>query len=234
MCPDLRGYGQSSKPQPDRGHRTYCDREMGRDIAAMATFLGHERFAIVGHDRGSYVAYRMALDHPERVTSLAVLDSVPILEALERAGSEFAEAWWHWFFFGASAHAERAINADPLAWYQPDADVMGQENYDDMVAAVTDPATVRAMLEDYRASLHVDRRHDEEARAAGKQIQCSTLVAWSQNDDMASLYGNPAEVWKPWCRLPVRSAVIDSGHHMAEEAPDQLADVLLGLLDGEP
>jgi haloacetate dehalogenase len=231
VCPDLRGYGQSSKPKPDHDHRTYCDRAMGLDIAALATHLGHDTFAVVGHDRGSYVAYRVALDHPERVTSLAVLDSVPILEALQRAGAKFAELWWHWFFFGASAQAERAINADPLAWYQPDADAMGRENYADMVDAITDPATVRAMIEDYRASLHVDRRHDEEARAAGSQIDCPTLVAWSRYDDMAQLYGDPAEVWKPWCRLPVSSTVIESGHHMAEEAPEQLAEVLLAHLE---
>ena len=114
--PDLRGYGQSSKPAPDDEHRVYCDRAMGGDIVALMDRLGHERFAVVGHDRGSYVAYRTALDHPERVTGLAVLDSVPILEALERADARFAEAWWHWFFF-ASDKAERVITADSLAWY---------------------------------------------------------------------------------------------------------------------
>ena len=200
---------------------------MATDIAALATGLGHDRFAVVGHDRGSYVAYRAALDHPQRVTSLVALDSVPILDALQRAGPGFAEAWWHWFFFGASPHAERVVNADPLAWYRPDADAMGAENYADLVDAVTNPATVRAMIEDYRAGLHLDRRHDEEDRSAGRKIECPTLVAWSRYDDMAELYGDPAAVWKPWCRLPVRSAVIDSGHHMAEEAPEQLVDVLL-------
>jgi haloacetate dehalogenase len=230
ICPDLRGYGQSSKPDPDQEHLTYCDRAMATDIAALATHLGHDRFSVVGHDRGSYVAYRTALDHPERVTSLAVLDGVPIVEALQRAGAAFAESWWHWFFFGASPHAERVVDADPLTWYRPDADTMGAENYADMVDAVTDPGTVRAMIEDYRASLHVDRRHDEEDRGAGRQIECLTLVAWSRYDDMADLYGDPARVWEPWCRLPISSAVIDSGHHMAEEAPEQLADVLLAHL----
>ena len=232
VCPDLRGYGQSSKPEPDPEHTTYCDRAMANDIAGLATSLGHDRFAVVGHDRGSYVAYRTALDHPDRVTSLAVLDSVPILEALQRAGPAFAESWWHWFFFGASPHAERVVNADPLAWYRPDADLMGAENHADMVAAITDPDTVRAMIEDYRAGLHVDRRHDEADLSAGRQIECPTLVAWSRHDDMGELYGDPAEVWRRWCRLPVASAVIDSGHHMAEEAPEQLADALLAHLSG--
>ena len=227
ICPDLRGYGQSSKPPPDAEHLTYCDRAMARDVVALASRLGHDRFALVGHDRGSYVAYRAALDHPVRVTSLTVLDSVPIVEALRRAGPAFAESWWHWFFFGASPHAERVVNADPLAWYRPDPDAMGAENHADLVEAVTNPDTVRAMIEDYRAGLHVDRRHDDEDRIAGRQIDCPTLVAWSRYDDMEELYGDPTDVWRPWCRLPITSAVIDSGHHMAEEAPAQLADVLL-------
>ncbi|HEY5788523.1 MAG TPA: alpha/beta hydrolase [Microlunatus sp.] len=225
VCPDLRGYGRSSKPEPDPAHRTYCDRAMAGDVVAVMRALGHERFAVVGHDRGSYVAYRCALDHPDRVTTLGVLDSVPIVEALERADARFAELWPHWFFF-ASAHAERVITADPLAWYRPDPDEMGRQNYEDMVAAVRNPATVRAMLEDYRASLHVDRHHDELDRSAGRRISCPTLIAWSERDDMETLYGDPVGIWRGWCSGPVVSGVVESGHHMAEENPDQLAAIL--------
>lgn len=229
VCPDLRGYGQSSKPEPDSNHETYSDRAMASDIVATMELLGHHRFAAVGHDRGSYVAYRTALDHGERVTHLAVLDSVPILEALERVDATFAEAWWHWFFF-ASPHAHRVITTDPLAWYQPNREQMGAENYDDMVAAVTNPDTVMAMLEDYRASLHVDRAIDEADRSAGRKIGCPTLVAWSKHDDMATLYGDPSQVWRSWCTGPIRSAAIHSGHHMAEDAPEQLATTLRDFL----
>lgn len=234
ICPDLRGYGRSSKPEPDEEHRVYCDRTMATDVVALAAHLGHERFAVVGHDRGSYVAYRAALDHPERVSRLAVLDSVPVLEALERADARFATAWWHWFFLGASPHAERVVTTDPGAWYRLDAGAMGAENHADVRDAVGDPLTVRAMIEDYRAGLGPDRAADEADRAAGRRIECPTLVAWSRHDDMADLYGDPAAVWRPWCRLPVRSAVIDSGHHMAEEAPEQLAAVLLAHLAPGP
>ncbi|WP_131105084.1 alpha/beta fold hydrolase [Ornithinimicrobium sufpigmenti] len=229
VCPDLRGYGQSSKPPPDSAHHAYSDRTMARDIVRLMEELGHERFALVGHDRGSYVAYRAALDHPEHVTHLAVLDGVPIVEALERADAAFAQSWWHWFFF-ASPHAHRVITADPLAWYQPDRDRMGQENYDDMVAAVSDPDTVLAMLEDYRASLHVDRAVDEADRASGRRIRCPTLVAWSAHDDLEDLYGDPTLIWARWCSGPLSGAVIGSGHHMAEEAPGQLATTLTDFL----
>lgn len=229
VCPDLRGYGGSSTPEPDAEHRVYSDRAMAGDVVHLMTRWGHERFSVVGHDRGSYVAGRTALDHPGRVARLAVLDSVPILEALERADARFAEKWWHWFFF-SSSHAERVVNADPLAWYRPDPQRMGQENHDDLVAAIRDPLTVRAMIEDYRAGLHVDRDADTEDRAAGRLIECPTLVAWSSRDDMEALYGDPREVWRPWCRQEPQGAVIDSGHHMAEESPEELTEVLRRFL----
>ena len=229
VCADLRGYGRSSKPPPDADHQTYCDRAMAGDVVGVMRALGHQEFAVVGHDRGSYVAYRCALDHPGHVAALAVLDSVPIVEALERADARFAEMWPHWFFF-SSPQAERVINADPLAWYQPDPQKMGQANYDDLVAAVTDPDTVRAMVEDYRASLHVDRHHDQLNRDAGRTIACPTLVAWSSRGDMGTLYGDPAEIWKPWCSGPLVSAVVESGHHVAEENPEQLTDLLHDFL----
>jgi haloacetate dehalogenase len=231
VCPDLRGYGRSSKPVPDAHHESYCDRAMAADVVAVMHTLGHQEFAVVGHDRGSYVAFRCALDHPQRVTALAVFDSVPIVEALERADARFAEMWPHWFFF-SSPQAERVINADPLAWYQPDRQRMGSENYDDMVAAVRDPATVRAMLEDYRASLHIDRRHDEHDRAAGRKISCPTLVGWSSRDDMEALYGDPSDIWRRWCSGDLMTGVVESGHHLAEENPDDLAALLHDFLSG--
>lgn len=229
VCPDLRGYGRSSKPAPAANHENYGDRAMAADVVAVMHALGHKEFGLVGHDRGSYVAYRCALDHPRQVTALAVLDSVPIVEALERADARFAEMWPHWFFF-SSPQAERVINADPMAWYQPDRQQMGSENYDDMVAAISNPATVRAMLEDYRASLHIDRRHDELDRAAGRRISCPTLVAWSTRDDMETLYGNPTELWRPWCSGDLTSGTVNSGHHVAEENPQQLTALLQDFL----
>lgn len=229
VCPDLRGYGRSVGPAPDPDHHRYSDRAMAGDVVRLMTHLGHDRFAVVGHDRGSYVAYRTALDHPERVVRLAVLDSVPIVEALERADARFAEEWWHWFFF-ASDQAERVITADPMAWYRLDRSAMGPENHDDAAAALMEPRVVRAMLEDYRAGLHVDRAADEADRAAGRRIECPVLVGWSSRDDMERLYGDPAEIWRPWCRLAPESGVIESGHHMAEENPAELVALLAGFL----
>lgn len=99
VCPDLRGYGRSSKPPTTADHAPYSKRAMAADMLRLMNGLGHDRFAVVGHDRGSYVAMRMALDAPNAVSALAVLDSVPIGDALARADARFAMAWWHWFFF---------------------------------------------------------------------------------------------------------------------------------------
>lgn len=227
VCPDLRGYGGSSKPSPTVDHTTYSDRAMAADLVRLMTELGQERFAVVGHDRGSYVAYRTALDHPDRVTHLGVCDSVPILEALERCDAHFAAKWWHWFFYGQTEkRAERIISADPDAWYGGDPVAMGQGNFDDYQLAIHDPATVLAMMEDYRAGLTVDRSADLADRAAGRRIECPTLVLWSAHDDMEALYGDPVAVWRDWVEGDLTGVPIDSDHHMAEEAPEEMVTAL--------
>ena len=130
VCPDLRGYGQSSKPPTTPDHRPYSKRAMAGDCLALMAALGHERFAVAGHDRGAYVALRTALDHPAAVTALAVLDAVPIGEALARCDARFAASWWHWFFYGQTAkRAERVIGADPDAWYGAGPETMAEEAY---------------------------------------------------------------------------------------------------------
>ncbi len=140
VCPDLRGYGQSSKPDPLEDHSNYSDRTMANDIVALMENLGHERFAIAGHDRGCYVAFRTALDHPERVTHLGGFDGVPIGEALDRMTAKFAIEWWHWFFYGQTENrAERYISEDPDQWYSGSPQEMGQENFEDYRAAIHDP-----------------------------------------------------------------------------------------------
>jgi haloacetate dehalogenase len=230
VCPDLRGYGRSTATRPEPDHAQASKRAMAGDVVALMDHLGISRFAVVGHDRGSYVAFRLAMDHPEHVTRLAVLDCVPIGEALARADAHFAQAWWHWFFFAQPELPERAILADPDAWYRADREreeAMGSDNYADFRTAIHNPSVVRAMLEDYRAGLMVDRAHDDADRGAGRRLACSTLVAWSTRDDMEQLYGNPLDVWRPWA-TDLRGAPISSGHHVAEENPD---DLVIALLD---
>lgn len=229
VCPDLRGFGRSSKPDDTPDHAGSSKRAKARDCVALMRHLGHERFAVVGHDRGSYTAFRTAMDHPDVITHLGILDGVPILEALERCDARFAARWWHWFFFGQPEKPERAILADPDGWYGGSPEAMGVEAYADFHAAIHDPATVHGMLEDYRAGLGIDRDHDAADRREGRRISCPALILWSRCDDLELLYGDVLDVWKPWTTMR-QGRGLDCGHHMAEEAPDELADELLRFL----
>ena len=166
------------------------------------------------------------------VTHLAILDAVPIGEALARADARFAQAWPHWFFFGLPDKPERAILADPDAWYQNDPVAMGIENYEDYRRAIHDPATVHAMMEDYRAGLGVDRMADDADRAAGRKVGVPVLVLWAADDDLGDLYGDPLEIWRAWAK-DLRGHEVPSGHHLAEEIPELLAAELRSFL-GDP
>nr|WP_237751127.1 alpha/beta hydrolase [Streptomyces collinus] len=176
---DVRGRGGPT----DARHRPYSKRAMAGDCVALMRGLGHDRFAVVGHDRGAYEATRLALDHPEAVSAVGVLDAVPLGEALRRCDATFAASWWHWFFLGQTDKpAERVIDADPDAWYRATAEQMGAEAYEDHRQAIHDPATVHAMCEDYRAGLGVDREHDDADRRAGRRIDRPLQVLWATRD----------------------------------------------------
>jgi haloacetate dehalogenase len=226
VCPDMRGYGQSGKARVRPDHAQQSKRAVAADMVRLMAALGHATFAVVGHDRGGYVALRLALDRPDVVSRLVVMDGVPISEALARCDAKFARDWYHWFFFAQPDKPERAINADPDAWYSgARPETMGIENYREFREAIHNAATVRAMLEDYRAGLGVDREHEEADRRAGRTVGCPTLVLWSSDDDMQDLYGDPLAVWRPWAD-DLRGHPIESGHHTAEENPDELTAAL--------
>ena len=232
VCPDLRGYGQSSKPATTPDHAPYSKRAMAGDCVELMSALGHEWFCLAGHDRGTYVAQRLALDSPGSVRRLCLMEGIPIAEALARCDARFAASWFHWFFFGqTSKPAERFISADPQGWYTATAEHMGAEAYQDYRRAIHDPDTVRAMMEDYRAGLGIDRQHDEADRAAGRRIACPLLYVWAKRDDMEDLYGDPLAIWRDWAD-DVRGQSVDCGHHIAEEAPAELAALLAGFFAG--
>ena len=201
---------------------------MAADVVELMRRLGQRRFGVVGHDRGSAVAYRLALDQPESVTKLAVLDCIPIGEHLARADARFALAWWHWFFFAQMEKpAERFINADPAAWYENTSKYMGSEAYAGPLAGLRDPNVVHGMIEDYRAGVTVDREADDADRAAGRRIELSRpcrMVDTRRHGRTVRRRRRP--VWRAWAN-EVRGVAIDSGHHVAEEAPEALAAALL-------
>jgi haloacetate dehalogenase len=229
VCPDLRGYGRSRGPAPTPDHSAHSKRAVADDLVVTMRHLGHDRFGLAGHDRGGAVALRLVLDHPDAVSRAAFLDALPIIEHLDRITEKFALDWWHWFFFAQAEKPERAIGADPERWYGAWAEGrqerMGTENHAEWLEAIRDPDVVRAMLEDYRAGVTVDARHERADRAARRRIRCPVLVQWSLRDDLEDQHGDPVAIWRDWAD-DVRGHPIDCGHHVAEEAPEELAALL--------
>ena len=230
-CPDLRGYGESFKPAASADHAPYAKRNMACDLMQLMAHFGHSRFAVGSHDRGARVAHRLALDHPERVSRLAVLDIVPTIEHFERTDMSFAMGYYHWFWL-AQTHPfpESIINAAPETWFhahcarQPkDEDFFAAEALADYLAAVRDPAMISGMCEDYRAAAGIDLDHDRESRAAGRKITCPLLVLWGARNKIGSWY-RPLELWRLYCASEVSGGAVDSGHYLAEEAPGEVTD----------
>lgn len=230
VCPDLPGFGRSYIPADasDSGHSS--KRSKAAALIEMMERLGHSKFAVVGHDRGSLTAFRMAMDHPERVTRLVTVDGIPVLEHLERADWKFARDWYHWFFFAQPEKPERAILADPTAWYATlSPDLMGAAAYDDLLEVIHNPDAVHGMIEDYRAGIRVDHEHDRDDREAGRKVTCPMLCLWSTRDDLEKIYGDPVAIWRNWA-TDVSGFGIDSGHHVAEENPEALAATIRAFL----
>ncbi|WP_234464198.1 alpha/beta hydrolase [Paracoccus caeni] len=170
-------------------------------------------------------AFRLAMDFPASVAGLIVMDGIPIFEILSRADWRFAKSWFRWFFFAQSEKAEAAIQTRPDLWC-PAESADGEENRADYLAATRNPAVVRGMLADYQAGLEFDYDDDRRDKEAGRRIKCPVGVLWSRYDDMESLFGDPATRWTGWTDQIALRHGIASGHHMAEEAPDEVADQL--------
>jgi haloacetate dehalogenase len=219
VAADLRGYGDSSKPPTDPEHEPYSKRAMARDQVFVMRHLGFERFGVCGHDRGGRVAYRMALDHPERVTKLAVLDIVPTGETFRRADMAFGMGYWHWFFLAQPYDLpERLIGGDPDYFFRTRVpDSFAPEALDDYLRCFRDPATIHAICEDYRAGATLDFALDEADRTAGNRIACPVLALWGRRNRLEEWY-DVLSVWRDWAD-DVRGSGLDCGHYLAEEAP---------------
>jgi haloacetate dehalogenase len=222
VAPDLRGYGESSKPATTADHEPYSKRAMARDAVALMGALGFERFAVAGHDRGARVAYRLALDHPERVERLSVLDVIPTGETWRRADRRFMLSWWHWAFLAQPAPLpETLIAPDPAEYYfGGDRSIFHPDALGDYLRCARAPETIHAMCEDYRAGATYDFELDEADRADGRRIACPVLVLWGARNDLEDLFGDPLAIWGDWAD-DVRGRALDSGHYLPEEAPDE-------------
>jgi haloacetate dehalogenase len=236
ICPDLRGYGGSFKPEATPDHAPYAKRAMARDMVEVMEHFGHRRFLLGSHDRGARVAHRLALDFPERVEKLAVLDIVPTIEHFERADMAFAMGYYHWFWF-AQPHPfpEVLISAAPEAWFtahtsrEPKRDgFFHPDALADYLAAARNPDMIRGMCEDYRAAATIDLENDRASRSAGLKVQCPMLVLWGAKGKIGQWYDALA-IWRQYCAAEVAGGSLDAGHYLAEEAPDEVAGRLLAF-----
>jgi haloacetate dehalogenase len=228
IIPDLRGYGDSEKARSGFDKKT-----MAKDIACLASELGHETFFLMGHDRGARVAHRLALDFAERVEKLIVLDIVPTHTIFSRTGRELAAAYWHWFYFQAPDLPEIMIrnSAEPflqtmfrsLSW-RPDA--IDDLLFAEYLRAFTLPGTIRCGLEDYRAAATIDYEDDE--RDLGTKLSCPVYTIWGQFGKMESLF-DVVDTWKEKADNVIGKS-LPCGHFIPEEAPDELLSEIVPFL----
>jgi len=240
VCPDLPGYGRSGCPASAADHAPYAKRAMARDLVEVMEQLGFARFGLAGHDRGGRVAYRLALDHAERVRRLAVLDIVPTLDAWDLADANFAEGYWPWSLLAQPeplperllACAPDAVVDAALGGWGSAAEAFDPAVRAAYVAALSDPGHVHAICEEYRAAAGLDREHDAGDRRAGRRIACPLLVLWSADGPLGTWYteaGGPLGLWRRWAD-DVRGDPVAAGHFFPEELGDQTAEWLCQFL----
>lgn len=238
VCADLRGYGRSGCPPSDDKHTPYSKRTMAQDMIEVMQQLGHTRFAVAGHDRGGRVAYRMALDHPDRVTKLAVLelDVLPTETVWEGAEERFAMSYWPWLLLAQPEPLpERLLISAPdviidaaLNGWGSLADAYPAEVRDAYVEALRDPVHAHAICEEYRAAAKIDREHDKADRDDGHKIICPTLALWGEPGALGTWYndeGGPLALWQKWAE-DVQGYGVEGGHFFPEELPEQTAEAL--------
>jgi haloacetate dehalogenase len=237
VATDLRGYGDSSKPPSTSDHAPYAMRALARDQVAVMEQLGFSRFSIAGHDRGARCAYRLALDFPDRVEKLAVLDIVPTGDAFRRADMAFSLGFWAWSFLAAPYPVpERMIAAEPqllldhmLDSWSTVPDAFPAEVRAEYLRALRDPATIHAICEEYRAAATLDYEYDEADRGR-RRIGCPVLVLWSADGALGSWYDRLA-IWRDWAD-DVRGHALACGHFIPEEAPDETYAALHAFFSG--
>jgi haloacetate dehalogenase len=236
VCADLRGYGRSGCPVSDPDHAAYSKRSMARDMVAVMDSLGFPRFAVVGHDRGGRVAYRVALDHSARINCVAVLDVVPTATAWEKADERLALEFWPWSLLAQPeplperilAAASEAVIDHALGEWGSSSTVFPPEIRESYIQALRDPDHAHAICQEYRAAATIDREHDQTDRANGHRISCPLLILWSAGGALDTWYiedGGPIGLWKNWAEN-VQGHSLKAGHFFPEEAPQETAEAL--------
>ena len=233
VMPDLRGYGDSFKPADEAEQAQMSKRAMAQDVVQLMQSLGHERFFLCGHDRGGRVSHRLALDHPQRVRKLAVLDIAPTLDMYCRTDMDFARAYYHWFHLIQPAPLpERMIAGDALpylhtklgGWGGTGLSIFEPQALADYERGFT-PATIHPVCEDSRASAGIDLAHDRHSRERGEKVACDMLVLWGERGVVQRMF-QPLALWQAQCAGTVSGQTLPCGHYMPEECPTEVAQLL--------
>jgi len=244
VCADLRGCGRSGCPPSRPDHAAYAKCAMARDLVAMMSQLGFERFSIAGHDRGGRVTYRLAPDHPDRMQRLAVLDVVTTADSWERADARFAQSFWPWSLLAQpepmpeqliAAAPDAVVDAALSGWGTP-AETFNAETRTAYVNALRNPAHIHAICEEYRAATTADVDHDCADRDAGRRITCPMLILWSGRGPLNSWYeaeGGPLALWRDWAH-DIQGHPVDGGHFFPEEVPGLTIHLLSGFFGARP
>jgi haloacetate dehalogenase len=235
VAPDLRGYGDSGKPESDDTHAAYSKRATAADVVALMRQFGFERFNACGHDRGGRVAHRMALDHPGALARLMLLDISPTQTMYERTDMAFARAYYHWFFLiQPSPLPERLIGGDPDfylraklgGWGSHGLEIFDPRALAEYERCFRDPATIHALCEDYRAAASIDLDHDRADQQA--RIDCPLRVLWGERGVVNRLF-EPIADWRAKASGNVSGRTTPGGHYIAEDSPDLLIEEMLAF-----
>lgn len=229
VVPDMRGYGESSKPKGEANHSTYSKRTMANDQMYVMQHLGFSRFHIVGHDRGGRVCHRLLLDHPDKVKSAVMIDIIPTIDVYDRTDQEIATKYWHWFFYiQPEPFPEKFLGSQPEYFIRSNilkktisgslaADTFPEDIVQEYIRYYSNPATVHAIAEDYRAGVTIDWEHDLPDRE--NKTEVPIMCIWGSNGNICKIW-DVAEIWRNLASNVIGCEVPGCGHFVPEEKPE--------------
>ena len=237
ICPDIPGYGKSFKPKLSHNHEGYSKKNMARDISEFMSLLGFNSYYIVAHDRGARIAHRLALDFPDKVLKIILLDIIPTIEHFERTNMDFAMGYYHWFWLAQrSPIPESVINKAPQEWFfahtsreKKDRNFFSPLALEDYLECVKNPATISAICEDYRAAATIDLIDDKFSRKNNIKLEMPVKVLWGSKGKIEKWY-KPLSIWQNYCSQEVKGNAINSGHYLAEENPEEILENINNFL----
>ena len=229
ICPDIPGYGKSFKPKLSENHERYSKVNMAKDINEFMSLLNYDSFYLIAHDRGARIAHRLALDFPDKILKMILLDIIPTIEHFERANMDFAMGYYHWFWLAQrSPIPESVIKKAPEEWFyahtsreKKDKNFFSTNALSDYLECLKNPATIEAICEDYRAAATIDIKDDKISRENKLQIKSPTMILWGKKGKIEQWY-NPLVIWKDYCSAELQGYGINTGHYLAEEATEEI------------